>query len=231
MSTYTAPINALFETQRSAIQQSQRILEGTIEFQKSANRTALNGLSGLESTQRQGVAVAQAATRSYLSAVEAGTPGGSATGLQRNSDELFDRLKENHAKLFDAMTQEAKRSVDSFDDLSTKYVESLDEGLGELLDAHQRTQEQSAEAVETLEARTEEFAESFEEGMEEQMERAEEMQGEVEDQIETQAEQAKEIQEEFEAQLDEMQSEMDRQAAQMEANGGSKAGIDEIDSL
>lgn len=223
MSAYTTPVTVLFEAQRSAIEQSQRATEQAVQFQNQLNHIALSGLKSQESVQRQGVELLQAGTHSYLSTVDAMTPGArtSTAQLRRRTDEAFEQLKHNHADLFESVEHEAEQGLDSYEELSAEYLDALDEQLDVLLDAHEDIQSQSVEALEELEARTEEFGERFEDDLDESMDRAEEMQARIEEQIEEQTEQAEQFQGQLESQLDEMQTELDRQAAQMQRSAES----------
>jgi hypothetical protein len=202
MSTYTTPIDAMFETQRSAIKGSQEATKQAASFQKSMNRMAVSGTKGQESTQRQGVELLQAGTRSYLSAVGAMTPGarGSTQQLQRQADELFAQLKSSHAELFETLTEEAERGASSYEELAEEYLEATDEALDALLDAHENVQSGTTEATDEYEERSAAFAERFEEAMDESMQQAEEFAERLEDAFETQVEGAEEFQQQFDAQ-------------------------------
>lgn len=218
MSTYTTPIEAMLETQRSAIKQSQRATSQAIAFQNSANRMALSSVKSSESTQRQGVELLEAGTHSYLSAVEAMTPVQAGTDqFRQNTDELFSQLKSAHADLFETLTAEAERGVSTYEDLAEEFLDALDKQTATLLDAHEDLQSQLVEGVEDYEAQTEEVQGRFEEAMDEQMERAEQFQERLEAQFETQVEQAERFQQQLEDQAQEFQDQLDEQAAQFGA--------------
>ena len=163
MSAYTTPIDAMFETQRSAIKQSQQATKQAIEFQRNANRMGLSGLKSTESAQRQSVELLESGTQGYLSAVEAMTPGAQADTdqLRRQTDELFGQLKTSHADVFETLTEEAERGVRSYDELAAEYLDAMDEQLEALLDAHADVQSQVLEATKGYEERSSEFQERF----------------------------------------------------------------------
>ena len=204
----------MFETQRSAIKQGQQATKQAIEFQRSANRMALNGMRSQESTQRQGVELLKAGTRSYLDAVDTMLPGaGAGTGqLRGNADELFSQLERSHAELFETLTAEAERGVNSYEELTAEYLAALDEQLDALLDAHEDVQSQTVEVVDGYEARSETIQDRFEEAMDEQIDRAEEFQARLEEHFETQVEQAEWFQQQLEAQAEQFQDQLDKQA-------------------
>ncbi|PSP73553.1 hypothetical protein BRC86_09055 [Halobacteriales archaeon QS_3_64_16] len=220
MSTYTTPIDAMFETQRSAIKQGQQATKQTLEFQRNASRMALSGLKSSESAQRQGVELLESGAHSYLSAVEAMTPGAQAgTGqLRRQTDELFGQLKTSHADVFATLTEEAERGVRSYDELTAEYLDAMDEQLETLLDAHTDIQSQVLKATEGYEDRSEEFQERFEEAMDDQVDRAEQFQQQLEEQFETQVARTEQFQQQLEEQVEQFQAQLDEQAAQLQEN-------------
>jgi paraquat-inducible protein B len=192
-STYTTPVSAAFEMQRSAIKQSQQAVENGFEFQKRMNAAMLGNFDTTEDAQRQTVELAEAGIHNYLDAVEATVPGSAATveQMRANVETQFESLYEAHAEAFDVAEGEFAKGVDTYDDMTAQYVEAMNEQLETLLESHADVEEQVLKAFEQAENQMEE--------MQAQMEaQGEEMQAQFQEQFE-----------QFQAQIEEMQAQME----------------------
>ncbi len=154
--------------QRTMINQSQRMAEQTISFQKNMGKLFLNGVESQKSAQQSGVAFTKAAFHSYLDAIEATVPGsrGNVEQVRDIVDEQFDTLAESHAELFDGFEQEFERSVENYDELSEEYLDALKEQTKLMLETNEDMESQTVEAVERFESQAEEFQDQAREQLE-----------------------------------------------------------------
>ena len=68
-SSFTTPIETVFELQRNVIKQSQEAVGRSVEFQRRLNTMAIDGMGGTETAQRSTVELAESGIHSYLDAV------------------------------------------------------------------------------------------------------------------------------------------------------------------
>ncbi|WP_324760289.1 hypothetical protein [Haloarcula montana] len=172
MVDYTTPVTTAFEMQRASIEQSQKALEQSFEFQKNVNEAVIDSLDTQESAQRRGVELSKTAFHSYLDAIEATVPGvaGSVDEVRQAVDEQYDFLLENHAEVFDNVENEMVEGADAYDDMTQEYLDAVTEQVEMLVDAHEELESQSIEA-----------AEQFGDQLDEVQEQVEEMQAQVEE--------------------------------------------------
>ncbi|WP_336360443.1 hypothetical protein [Haladaptatus sp. ZSTT2] len=161
MSQYTTPVSAAFEMQRTMINQSQRMAEQSVAFQKSMGKLFLNGLESQKSAQQSGVAFTKAALHSYFDAIEATIPGsrGNVEQVRDIVDEQFETLSEGHSELYEGVEQEFERSLENYDELSEEYLNALKEQTTLVLENAEDMEAQTVEAVERFESQAEEFQE------------------------------------------------------------------------
>jgi len=165
MTSYTTPINAAFELQRSTIKQSQQALTNTVEFQKRFNDAVIDSLDTAEETQQQGVELTRVAVHNYLDAVEASIPGlaGSLDEVRATVDEQFDQFASGHAEAFDAYETQLSEGADAYDEFATEYLKTVDEQIDLLLEGHEDVESQTVETLEDVEDQIEDVQAQVEE--------------------------------------------------------------------
>jgi len=150
MTEYTTPVTTAFQMQRQSIEQSQKVFEQGVAFQKNVTDAVVDSLDSQESAQRRGVELAQTAFHSYLDTVEATVPGVAPTvgEVRAAVDEQYEFLLENHAEAFENAETEFHESAETYDELTGDVVAALDEQIDLLVEAHEDLEDQSVEAVE-----------------------------------------------------------------------------------
>ncbi|WP_207217127.1 helix-hairpin-helix domain-containing protein [Natrinema altunense] len=175
MARSDSPIRTMFDAQRTAVEQSQQLLEQGMATQRTVDTMVLTGLKWQESLQRHYLEIAQAATHGSLSAMATTLPADDATEAHRSVDESFEQLKRTHAAVYDALERELEQGVDSADERSAEFVDALDDQTDQLL-----------EMTETVEDRTVETVDGFAGHLRDQLERTQKLQDRLEEQLERQ---------------------------------------------
>lgn len=165
MVDYTTPVTTTFEMQRQSIEQGQRALTQSVEFQKQMTSAMLDSMESTESAQRRTVELLQEGIHNTLDVIEANVPGADVgtEDMRAAVDEQFEMLLENHAEAFDALTEEVDEGVASYDEMTGDYLAAVEDQLELLLDAHEELEVQSVEAVEQLAEQVEEMQDQMEE--------------------------------------------------------------------
>jgi methyl-accepting chemotaxis protein len=165
MTEYTTPVTTAFQMKRQSIEQSQKVFEQGVAFQKNVTDAVVDSLDSQESAQRRGVELAQTAFHSYLDTVEATVPGVAPTvgEVRAAVDEQYEFLLENHAETFENVEAELVEQTDAYDELTEDVLTAMNEQVALLVDAHEDLESQSVEAAEQWGAQIEELQDQVEE--------------------------------------------------------------------
>ncbi|SFR86604.1 hypothetical protein SAMN05216559_0241 [Halomicrobium zhouii] len=165
MTEYTTPVTTAFQMQRQSIEQSQKVFEQSVAFQKNVTDAVVDSLDSQESAQRRGVELAQTAFHSYLDTVEATVPGVTPTveEVRATVDEQYEFLLENHAETFENVEAELVEQTDAYDELTEDVLTAMNEQVGLLVEAHEDLEAQSVEAAEQWGEQIEELQDQVEE--------------------------------------------------------------------
>lgn len=204
MSQSDSPIRTMFDVQRTAARQSEQALKQGMQTQEAAGRLLLTGLRMQQTVGQQSLALAEAASRSYVETVEAMTGATRTAEAPRTLEETFARLQETHRQFYEVVDDQLQEGLDSQDELTEEYREALEETTDQLL-----------ETAETIENQSVEGLDEFTEQVNEQFERTQEMQTELEDGLEEGAEQTQELLERQADQAEQFQQELERQRQQL----------------
>jgi methyl-accepting chemotaxis protein len=151
--------------QRQSIEQSQKVFEQGVAFQKNVTDAFIDSLDSQQSAQRRGVELAQTAFHSYLDAVEATVPGVTPTveEIRASVDEQYEFLLENHAETFENVEAELVEGADAYGELTDDVLAAINEQIDLLVEAHEELESQSVEAAEQWGAQIEELQDQVEE--------------------------------------------------------------------
>jgi predicted flap endonuclease-1-like 5' DNA nuclease len=189
----------MFDIQRSAIEQGQRLFTQGFMAQDTADKLARTGLKSQEALQCQQLEIAEATAHGTVNAMAAMIPG-DQQAAHRGLEETFDQLKAAHEEFYDVVERELKRDVESADELSTEFENAMQTGTEQVLETSRTAEDQT---VETVEAVSGQFRDQLER-MQEIHEQFEDRTGGVEALLERQAEQ-----------MDSLQQQLEEQAAQL----------------
>ncbi|MEF8775863.1 MAG: hypothetical protein V5A43_05085 [Haloarculaceae archaeon] len=165
MVDYTSPVSATFEMQRQSIQQGQKALARSVEFQQDVNQAVVNGLESQRSAQERTVELQKRVMHSALDAMEQNVPGmgDQFADLREAVDEGYDTLLETHEEAFAAVSEQFEEGASTFDEATEDALAAMDEQLEMLVSAHEELETQSVETVEGFAGQIEDLQEQTDE--------------------------------------------------------------------
>ena len=153
MSQSQQSITTMFDMQRSAVLQSQRTFEQMLDIGKRTNETMLKAMETTMDASQQSTDVTKSAVDAYFSALEASVPG-NAEGLQQlraSVHEQIDASNEIQAETWQAMHEMAEQNVAAAEEFTDSYTEVLEDSFDSFLEAHERLEQQTVSAAESVE--------------------------------------------------------------------------------
>jgi len=165
MTEYTTPVTTAFQMQRQSIEQSQKVFEQGVAFQKNVTDAVVDSPTARSRPSAAASKLAQTAFHSYLDTVEATVPGVAPTvgEVRAAVDEQYEFLLENHAETFENVEAELVEQTDAYDELTEDVLTAMNEQVALLVDAHEDLESQSVEAAEQWGAQIEELQDQVEE--------------------------------------------------------------------
>lgn len=153
MSTNQNAIAAVFDAQRTAIEQSQRLTHDTVEAQKAAFQAIVDGVDVTQSVAEQNTDLSQRAIHAYLDALEVVLPADADLSEVRTIvDDQIEAVSETQDQSFAALVDAVEESGTAFDELADSYVEVVDNSFDAFLDSHERLEANVEEAADEFDA-------------------------------------------------------------------------------
>lgn len=153
------PFTPIFDAQRTALKQSQKLTHDALEAQKTAFDASADGLETLESLFQQNAELTNGAVHAYVDALEANLPADAADfdELRTLVDEQFDAATETQSQSFEALHEAIEESGTAYDEFTDNYSEIVDSSFDAFLEGH----EQAVEAADQMAVTVDEAAEEF----------------------------------------------------------------------
>ena len=170
MVDYTTPVTSTFEMQRQTIEQGQRALARSLEFQQDMSDAFVAGLDSQRSAQERSVELGRNMMHSSIDVMAQNTPGmdDQFADLREAVDEGYDALLDTHGEAFDAMTEQFESGSRTYDETAEDALAAMDEQIEMLIEVHEQLESQSVEALR-------QFADQFERVQDQADEMTEEM--------------------------------------------------------
>lgn len=150
MSEIRDPVTTAFDFQRSAIEQSKRAVEQSVDLQKRTARAFVNSLDAQQSAQKQTTEVLESAIEASLTAFKASAPGNAAGNVEefeRVLEEQFRTADEIQDESWASMKRALEEGVEAYDSIADAYLETVDASFDALLEANERAEGQMTQAV------------------------------------------------------------------------------------
>ena len=153
MSQNDSPVSPVFEFQRSAIEQTHRVVERGVEFQQNLNDAVAESFDSATGVSERGNDLVRSGVAAYFDAVESAVPGDQAVvaDLRENVEEQLDTLEENQAEAMETIEENLQEGADSVDEVLEDFLAQLEEQVESMLEAHEDLEDQTVEALEDLE--------------------------------------------------------------------------------
>jgi ABC-type transporter Mla subunit MlaD len=169
MSNRTAPVDAVFAIQRSAIENTRDAFLSGIAFQRDVNEQFGIDLDLARDLNELEGDIVRNGTDAFFGAITAALPA-QAGGIADLFDEVADQIKELEeqetellADAIDSTEDALGDGSESVDELLADLVENIEEAADQLLETNEDLEESTAEQVEQLRDRLDELNERIEE--------------------------------------------------------------------
>ena len=185
MSQNDSPVTPVFEFQRTAIEQTHRVFQRSVEFQQSVNGAFVDGFDSAADVSERGNDLLRRSVDAYLDAVETTVPGGAdvVADVRENVDEQFDTLEESQSEALETIEANLKEGSESVDELLEDFLDQLDEQVQSLLETSESLEDQTVEALEELETQIDELQTQIDEQTEQLQSQVEEATEQVGDTV------------------------------------------------
>lgn len=165
--------NPIFRMQRTMLEQSQKVAESNLRFQRSAVHTMIGSLDATKSVQKSGLTLSKRTAEMYLDALaETESNARAVEELRTAVDEQYTAVDEIHDDAWEAFSENVEEAVSAYDDLNEAQIEIVRETFETLLEARAEAQTATEDAVSSAERVAESTAEAAAEVAEEATEQA-----------------------------------------------------------
>ncbi|WP_254524375.1 hypothetical protein [Natrinema caseinilyticum] len=153
------PFTAVFDAQRTAIEQSQNMTHDAIEAQQTSLGAIADAVETSGAMFESNAEVTRGAVRAYFDAMEAGLPEGSANfdELRELVDEGFDSATEAQSQSLEAVVEAVEESEVAYEEFARSYAEVVDTSFDAYLDAHEQVEQNVTAVAENVEEAADEF--------------------------------------------------------------------------
>jgi hypothetical protein len=164
--SYTTPIDAFVDAQRTMIETTRQTAEQSLEIQRSLSATmADNAIAAGRSLSASGVELSRRTATAWVDAVAAAIEDDEA--VHQTVADSFDALDASQEELWASVDEATDESLRAYDELADSERELLEEWAAMAIEAQEAAGEQAAEAVdrtaETVEQAQEQATEAAEE--------------------------------------------------------------------
>ena len=150
-------MNAMFEMQRNAIQQSQQMMQQGIDMQQRMTESMMrNNLNSGHNAQRQQTEFARNWMDTYFRTL------GTMFGQRDNSDvseslrQQFEEFNDAQEEAWSSFEDSLDQAMDAYEDLSESQKELIDRSFNSFFEMQRETGERVADAAEEMERQAEE---------------------------------------------------------------------------
>lgn len=145
MGSFTAPISAAFELQRTVLESSQEFLETSIDYHTGVADTLVMGIDRQETVQRRLLALQHVAWHRLTGRVDERVPQLEPATEEVLSvvDQQFSQLYASHSEVYDEVIDDLEAGSDACDELGDQYLAALDTQVAVLANASQAAESQT----------------------------------------------------------------------------------------
>ncbi|PSP78145.1 hypothetical protein BRC81_08885 [Halobacteriales archaeon QS_1_68_20] len=156
MSTQQNPIGTMFELQRSAIENSQRLVHQSLDAQTRGAELAVETIERSDTVREQGEDVTKAAVNAYFDALATAVPGDAegVEGLRETVLEQFDVVGEVNEDAWEAGKEFAQRNAEAVEEFSEEYASMVDDAFDAFLQTHEQAESSTRQAADVVQQGT-----------------------------------------------------------------------------
>ncbi|WP_207587767.1 hypothetical protein [Halomontanus rarus] len=153
------PFTAVFDAQRTAIEQSQSLTHDALEAQQTSFTAFADALAASENLVEQNAELTKGALHAYFDTVESNLPEEAADfdELRDLVDDGFDTATEAQLDSLDAAIEAVEESGTAYDEFAADYADVVDSSFDAYLDAHEQLETNVVAVAENVEDAADEF--------------------------------------------------------------------------
>ncbi|MFP8952501.1 hypothetical protein ACLI4Z_05930 [Natrialbaceae archaeon A-arb3/5] len=153
------PFTAVFDAQRTALEQSQQFTHDALEAQQASIGVVADAVESSDEFAETNAALTKGAVHAYFDALEAALPEEAAAfdEVREFVDESVDSTVEAQSESADALLEALEESDAAFDEFAANYADVVDSSFDAALEAHEQVEQNVTAAAETVEDATDEF--------------------------------------------------------------------------
>jgi predicted flap endonuclease-1-like 5' DNA nuclease len=141
-------MNAIFEMQRNAIQQSQQMMHQGVDMQQRMTESLLrNNLRAGQNAQRQGTELARNWVDTYFRALGTAFGQGDTSEVNETLDEQFEQFTDSQEEAWSAFEDSLDQAMTAYEDLSESQKELVDRSFTLFVDLQRKTYSRVAAAA------------------------------------------------------------------------------------
>lgn len=150
-------LTPVFELQRTAIEQNRKVFHETVDAQKTAFETLVDGVEANREFTERNVELSRSAVHAYVDAVESALPEDATDfdEIREVVDDGFETWTDSQADAWDQMVDAIDESGDAYEEVADSYAEAVDSSFDAFIENHERLEDGFDEAAETIEVEAE----------------------------------------------------------------------------
>lgn len=150
-------MNAMFEMQRNAIQQSQQMMQQGLDVQQRVTESLMrNNLNVGHNTQRQGTEFARNWMDTYFRALGSVFGQGDTSEVSQTLEEQFEEFTDSQEEAWDSFEESLDQAMNAYEDLNRSQKELIDRSFNSFFEMQRETGERVADAAEEMERQAQE---------------------------------------------------------------------------
>lgn len=154
MSNTTTP---LFELQRTAIEQNRKAFHETVEAQKTAFNSLVDGIEANRELTERNADLSRSALLAYVDAVETVLPEDATdfAEVREAVDDGYETWTDSQADAWDQLVAAVTDSGDAYEEIADAYVQTVDSSFDAFLEHHERLEANLDETATSIDVEAE----------------------------------------------------------------------------
>lgn len=149
MSETSNPFAAMFEMQRRSMEQTQKAVHQSLNFQKQTAKLFRDSLHSQKAVQEKSMDVSQTAVEAYLDMLEATVPGDETAydSMHEAVADQFEALHGANEETWAAFEETLEENGHAFEDFVDQYGEYLDDSVDAYMETLGQVEDQTEAAT------------------------------------------------------------------------------------
>ncbi|WP_306059726.1 hypothetical protein [Natronococcus wangiae] len=153
------PFTAVFDAQRTAIEQSQNLTHDALEAQKTSFRAVVDAVESSGAVVESNADLTKGTVHAYLDALEVSLPEDSVDveTFRELVDESVDSAVDAQTESLESIAEALGESEAAYDEFAASYANVVDSSFDAALEAHEQVERNVTTVAENVEEAADEF--------------------------------------------------------------------------